>query len=127
MSRIRKIVSGLTLTGAGGTAAEHAGVPRRFLGAGVSSEYMILQFAVVLGLARTLILCAVYGLLGVLLSIYRHRNLVWETPALKAGEKMTARRITGRTIKSLQMGNYVIYVEKVEDSPIHGADSAGGI
>ena len=43
---------------------------------------------------------AVYVLLGVLLSIYRYRNLVWEAP-VKAGD--------GGKVK---IGGYVIRVEK---------------
>lgn len=43
---------------------------------------------------------AVYGLLGILLSIYRHRNLVWETAAEK------------KAPGSFKIWNYVIRVER---------------
>ena len=174
MSQIRRIVSGLTMGGAGDAVLERANLIGRFVPR-VDSEYMILQSAVVLGLSRTLILCAayvlffwylfsmavreknrlgmitavgctlilavetvrnvmfnfgvgvvstagipffsfgkihtlaVYGILGVLLSIYRHRSLVWEKQVLKKGEKVKAEKI-----KELQIGRYVIHVEKVE-------------
>jgi hypothetical protein len=45
----------------------------------------------------------VYGLLGILLSIYRHRNLVWDIPAVRRG-----------TDGGVKIGNYVIRVEKDE-------------
>ena len=175
LSQIRKIVSGLTLTGAGGSVLNQADLLRRFVGAEVGSEYMILQSAVVLGLAGTLVLCAayalffwyllsmavreknslgmitalgctlilvletvrnvmynfglglvstagipffsygkvhtlaVYGILGVLLSIYSHRAVAWEKPVSANGKASEEGKI-----KALRIGKYVIHVEKTE-------------
>ncbi|MCI9502253.1 MAG: FtsW/RodA/SpoVE family cell cycle protein [Hungatella sp.] len=169
ISQIRKIASCLSFNQNSYQILEQKGLLDFWNHASIQNQYMILQSAVVLGLAKTIGVCGlyglfflylffmaareknrlgrmaafgctlllaletvrnvmynfgldlsstagipffsygrlhtltVYGLLGILLSIYRHRNLVWDIPAVRRG-----------TDGGIKIGNYVIRVEKEE-------------